>query len=78
MKGGTAESTGSITRIIDFIHLIGFHAKIFYLTPRKYFGDVKKGSVLGISRALPHPGITQHLHLMLYENDELIDPTNYL
>jgi hypothetical protein len=57
---------------------LGYAAKIWYFTPIKTSGKVNKGGSLGTSQSLPDTGITQHLHLQLYKNGQIVDPTVYL
>merc|ERR1719494_385472 len=55
-----------------------YRAKIFYITPSKTRGKMQVGSVIGTSAALPYPGIKQHVHIQIYKNRKIIDPTPFL
>lgn len=59
-----------------------FQAKLFYVRP---FTDVvgqaiKPGEPIGIALSLQrrYPGITDHVHLTLMKEGEVVDPTPYL
>nr|WP_322624491.1 M23 family metallopeptidase [uncultured Flavobacterium sp.] len=55
----------------------GYSVKLFYIVPTIAIGStVKAGQQVGIAQDLTvkYPGITNHVHLEVYHNGELINP----
>ncbi|WP_395239371.1 hypothetical protein, partial [Salmonella sp. s54412] len=52
-----------------------YRAKIWYFTPVRRLRNFVKGATLGTSQKLPYRRITQHLHIKLYNNGAVINPT---
>jgi major membrane immunogen (membrane-anchored lipoprotein) len=61
-----------------FLLLLGFRAKIWYFEPDNTSGTMTKGAKLGTSKSLPYSGITQHIHITLYKDGKIVNPTPYL
>jgi murein DD-endopeptidase MepM/ murein hydrolase activator NlpD len=94
MPGETVFSpfAGSITRFSNpypddsrfggiLIQGAQYAVKIFYLSPLVAVGEkVHRGQPIGTAQDISrkYPGITQHVHVEVYENGNLIDPSNLI
>ena len=55
--------------------------KMFYLSPVVPVGTkVRRGQQIGVAQAISrkYPGITEHIHLELYQGKQLLDPSTFL
>lgn len=55
----------------------GYEAKLFYLMPDEGLKVLQAGEKIGVAQdiALRYPGITTHVHLELWQDGNVIDPT---
>ncbi|MDA1044233.1 MAG: M23 family metallopeptidase [Verrucomicrobia bacterium] len=58
----------------------GYEMKIFYMQCTMPFGHVRAGELIGQAQniALRYPGITNHIHVELWNNGNVVDPTPFL
>jgi len=54
-----------------------YQAKIFYMTPSRESGTMEAGDKIGTSVAQPHEHMIQHVHLKVYKDGVIIDPTSW-
>jgi murein DD-endopeptidase MepM/ murein hydrolase activator NlpD len=53
--------------------------KVFYMEPLKNLTTVTQGMRIGAvqNMAVPHPGMKNHIHIEVYINGKLVDPSPY-
>lgn len=59
----------------------GISVKMFYLSPTVPVGTtVRRGHQIGVAQQISkkHPGITEHIHVEVYEGGKVIDPSGLI